>query len=847
MEKSDDKFIDLIISLGIGNNTSKLISTLISNGGQATGIGDDGQIIRYDFTSYISNLGDYNLDKSDPSKYTSLLNSFFNLLPESDRRQAGFPDDIYTYIQESNPPATEDRVQKLNDFIFNNKDKDGFKNVLNSLKNVTDNIGVVRSAVSKTISYNEKLDSKLTNGDAGQTVTTAPCPNIDMSKSPYEIYRRAYEEWIRDWKYSDGFNPEKFPNPAVLLEKIANDPKYFTDSQEKDSWINRIREDIVAYGAASMGRGGFDPDLFNRGDRLPAGSVVNIDFGGSGGTLGTRDQIQMDINSLKENAYPDDPILNVNNYKDYVEYKTNILSPPSDVYSLLNGYVNSSGKPLATDGKPIDYDFPGIDPNPKTRTPMLAPQEIRDLRLKIALKILEPDLAEFSSELETFKQSVKEQASAKSEGKEPNVLYKIKKKATLAFIASATLLESYKYGNVASDIINYTVRGLVAPDIAELLWKNHNLSALAGYAEAVLTLYKVIANLSNGKVGDAIRDAGVGVVAGVLEFAPGILGLSAAAGGAAAGPVGLALTVMTVYIDTVAKPLARQKNSRLLDSVLDLERMWIEKNCCIRIHPGLYRKTKGQVLVPVVTTNDPNSIDGIEIPAGTTYRRGLNPNTKTKLPCVQNNTVTYPESIKSIWKKSRIVDPLAKPSGQNIIEPPPVNLEKCDKPASVNGVQSSNPDFSVIDAVPYWDKSREEGHQDTILSFNMSYLQNEFNSRMESAYCRDGLIPAGGSNGELDDSYVRGDRLPLDTGDKFVKVWIQKISNFRPGSATPLKPERKDEWITYWDIYGGDENSGGDVSDRIKRRGTSYGGGRGGRVGKKPWEGEDIGDTTRPV
>lgn len=750
-----------------------------------------------------------------------------NLFSEDVKKQLGFPSDLLSYMKNGN---NQELVR--NRVLFLPKTSPLIKQMQNeqaSRGRTTISVISAGKAASIASSYYQELDRLLLNKDALQTITVSPCPQLSMANSPYEIYKKAYEQYLVKG------GPE--PDPVQVLSNFTS-TEQFDDISEKAEVASHVL-DIQKYWRESLGQAGYDPDLFKRGERLASGTSVALKLGTVGGSYGK------DLDVIKESQ--DKGYSTVADYKDD---QIELFTPPNELYTLLNLVTNDEGKPLATDGKEIDYDFPGIDEYTSgKRKPMILPESERIERIKSFLKKIEPDLKQFPSEFELVKKSLQENIELQKQGKSGNVLYKMKPKVLSAFFAGVLALEAFKLGKIESIVQTAIADNKIPPSFSDLYHEMHNLSAIVGYAEMVLNSYKVVTGISNGKVGDPLRDLGLGVIGFLAEFYPSVIGLDVVlpslVRAGAGGWVGILLTLTTTFIDFVAKPFAKKKNSKILDSILDLERMWIEKNCCIRLHPNLYRKTKGQALIPLMTSDDPNSIDGVTIPAGSTYGTGFEPNTVPVLPCVQGQKINAPKQIGTVRRSSSTLEKLT-PIDQKIAEPigsEKTDSEKCEKPVKLKGAKTKNPnDLSLNDTIPSWGKSREDDYQNTVFSYNINYIQNEYNSRLQSAYCRSGIIQPGGSNGEIDPSYERGDNLPLYT------VFFRKI--FRAGVATPLNPIRADktEWVAYWDnAHNQDENRGGDISDRIKRRGSNYGGGRGGKVGKKPWETEDLGDLPEKV
>lgn len=781
----------------------------------------------------------------------SILNQVFGSGPLFENLPEDFKKNVYSASKNTpsggfdisyyvNQPGLSQYDKNSRDLIAANatiqseKSNQNTAKISRSIRYTVAGIPKVDQAVKLSKEYQEQLNRKLENGDALQTITVAPCPGIDMEKSPYEVFRRAYEAWITRTGPKDPYTGVQNP-PTIdeLTSGMLDDREYVDWKNQPGNEYYNVGRDISAYFNEKTGQG-LDPDLFVRGERLAEGTPITLDLGTFGGTYSTENGSKnpKDIEKEANNK-------GIKTLAEYVEDKINFFNPPSEIYHLLNGVTDESGHALDENGKPLDYDYPGIDP--ASRKPQELTPEEKELRFKIALKKLEPDLIEFMSEFNAWKE---ESEKLKETGEHAyNFLKKLKPGVLAAFFTGATIIELHKWDKITQTIVSLNNAGKPVPSLGWLYHHiGHDLSQMVGYAEAILGIFKFITNVSNGKTGDTLRDAAVSIIAALGEWAPKLIGLEILGTIGAGGFVGLILTVITTYMDFVGVPQSKEKDDKLLNTVLDLERMWIEKKCCIRIHPQLYRKSKGQILIPIVTSDDPNSITGIALLAGDSYGVGWEPGTQQSMPCVQGGVTKSPKKVTATRRSSNMFK--STDASKNTLPPidvkvepinQPDNQNKCDEPTPVDGAKAGEPDkMSLNDAIPGWNKAREEDYQNTILTYNMNYLQNEYNRLMEGAYCRAGIIPESENNGYIDPSYKRGNRLPLDTGGR---VRLRKSELVEPlgrlrGNVTV--------WEEYWTEKYKTENTA--AADRIRRRGIDYGGGRGGRGGKKPSDGEDLGD-----
>lgn len=759
----------------------------------------------------------------------SMINTIFT---DKMKEVMGLPPDIVSYVFDRSVSDAESRIRRekfnyaANYFAGNNNVgggpgyTDSMKNTFKTLVHTYVGVPKVSEAVELSNEYNENFSSKLKSGDAATTITIKLCPGIDTSKSPFEIYKKAYEDNIR----KNG----PVPDPTQVLSDFINNPEYFSDKKsgntpsEKESTLSKIRQNMTAWLAEKSGTGGYDPDLFVRGSRLDGGTPIGLDFGTVNGRYGKTEDVLEDAKKI-----------GAKNLAEYVEEKINFSKPPNEIYTLMNSVVGEDGHPLAMDGNPLDYNYYGIDPTPgiDNRRPMELSQDEKDLRLKIALKKLEPDLAEFGSEFEKMK-----------EAHSKNIFYKMKPTVLKSFFTAVAITETWKAGKVWAETFKQMRQGLPVPDFGTLYHQiGHDLAQFVGYAEVVLGIYKIITGISNGKYGDATRDAGFGVIGAIAEWTPSTIGLGFLEAAGAGGLVGIFLTVLSVYMDYVMSPIAKKKNDKLLDSVLDLERLWIEKECCVRIHPSLYRKSNGQILIPIMTSIDPNSITGIDIPVGDSYERGWEMDGPEQLPCQQGSNINTPKRATVRRTSSKF---MADPNvgGKTGLSGIP-QTDKCKTPPKLEGSKTTTPDkLSLNDAIPYWNNQREIDYQDSMYAYNMEYVQREYQHKIDAAYCRSGIIQAGGSGaGYLDPAYDRGERIPVNFGDKFIPIYIS-----RETLSNPVRPGRKttEEWGGYW------EREYGDSSGTDNSRGRGYGpviprGGGGGGGPTKEDTGEETGGLIR--
>lgn len=653
-------------------------------------------------------------------------------------------------------------------------------------------------AFKKSEQYYSEIDKKMKAGDAVQTHTVSRCPGVDMSESPYEIAKKA---WLEKINGGATFTMNLTPLDLAMQSLLGDDSR---------DYMRKLTQDFNEY----MTAGYLDPDLFKRNEPLQSGTPVSLDLGTENGTYGSTQKIIDDLDKANLAAGGLGPTRKYNSINEYLDSKISMFNPPPEIFYLLNNVLDDEERPISTDGKPLDYDFTGIDPDPNSRKPELLTENEKN------------EIAYFMSKSSTnaIKELSSEYIKLKDSQAKKDFLYKMKPTVLTAALAGIAGLEVYKLSNVISELRALESIG-ASPDFKDVFHKTAHTQALyQGWIEVVLNLYKVATGLSNGKYGDTVRDALFGTIGGIFEFGPSSPVLKNAlkalfpnlieAG--AGGYVGIALTLFSTIIDYGVRPLVKKSNEKMINDLLDAERMWLEKKCCQRFHPSLYRNTRGQALIPVVADTAANSINGIKIPIGSNPKRGYNPEFLNSKPC-QPPQINEKQEYNGLYRQSSSLR--TEPGQGNIIlgEPKVVpfntndkSTNKCNKPAQLRGIEvSPTSNLLLHEAIPAWSKQTEKDYQSGIFSYNLNYVVNSYLGKIREADCRIGKLTnddGTGGGGSID--YQNGGKIPLDSGGDTTLGSVgygRRIVYYRERLDTPIasNPDIKYEtWVSFWDSAG---------------------------------------------
>jgi hypothetical protein len=649
--------------------------------------------------------------------------------------------------------------------------------------------------------YYSEVDEKMKAGDAVQTHTVSRCPGVDMSGSPYEIAKRS---WLAIINGGSSLTLNLTPVYTAVKPLLGKDT---------DSYINKLTQDFNEY----MSAGFLDPDLFKRDEPLASGTPVVLDLGTENGTYGEYQKTIDELDKANYMAGGLDPTRKYNSLSEYLNSKISMFNPPAEIFYLLNNTLDEEEKPLATDGKPLDYDFIGIDPDPNSRKPaLLSPQEKKEI-------------SEFMSKLsiESLNNFNDEYSKLKDEHAKKNFLYKMKPVVLTNVLVAIGAMEIEKWGKVLSKLENIRSTGVI-PDFNTFTKAfhdtTHSISVVQGWLEGVLNVYKLVTNITNGKYGDAVRDGLFGAIGAVTEFGLGNETIKNAVKAlfpnlvemGATGYIGIGLTLFSTLIDYGIRPLVKKKNEKMINDLLDAERMWLEKECCQKFHPELYRKTRGQALIPVVADTAANSIDGVKIPIGPSPKRGYDPDFLNSKPC-QPPRINEKQEYIGLYRQSSSLR--TEPGQGNVIlgapkmipfNPNDKSTNKCNKPAQLRGIEvSPTSNLLLHEAIPAWSKQTEKDYQSGIFSYNLNYVVNSYLGKIREADCRIGKLTnddGTGGGGSID--YQNGGKIPLDSGGDTTLGSVgygRRIVYYRERLDTPIasNPDVKYEtWVSFWDGSG---------------------------------------------
>jgi hypothetical protein len=647
-------------------------------------------------------------------------------------------------------------------------------------------------AFEKANEYYSEIDEKMKSGDAVQTHTVSRCPGVDMSESPYEIAKRAWSEKING---GATFTMNLTPLDLAMQSLLGDDSR---------DYMRKLTQDFNEY----MTAGYLDPDLFKRNEPLQSGTPVSLDLGTENGTYGSTQKIIDDLDKANLASGGLGPTRKYNSINEYLDSKISMFNPPPEIFYLLNNVLDDEENPISTDGKPLDYDFTGIDPDPSSRKPELLTENEKN------------EIAYFMSKSSTnaIKELGSEYIKLKDSQAKKNFLYKMKPAVLTTALAGIAGLEVYKLSNVINQLQKLESMGRSVNFNDVFHTYSHSEALSQGWIEVVLNLYKVVTGLSNGKYGDTVRDALFGTIGGIFEFGPSSEVLKNAlkslfpnlieAG--AGGYIGIALTLFSTIIDYGIRPLVKKSNEKMINDLLDAERMWLEKKCCQRFHPSLYRNTRGQALIPVVADTAANSINGIKIPIGPNPKRGYQPDFLNSKPC-QPPQINEKQEYNGLYRQSSSL--ITEPGQGSIIlgepkvipfKPEDKSSNKCNKPVELKGIGiSPTSNLLLHEAIPAWSKQTEKDYQSGIFSYNLNYTVNSYLGKIREADCRVGkLTNNDGSGGGGSADYQGGKPIPLDYSS-YGKTRL--VYYLRKKGDTPLrdfKDIKREMWITYWEGSG---------------------------------------------
>ena len=575
--------------------------------------------------------------------------------------------------------------------------------------------------------YFTKLNEGLESGDIVYMTHSRPCDKFDISKSPYERFKKIWEE-------SKG-------NLGLLIDGGGN-LKADISFLPADT---RERARVFLVGSARPPNT-WESGIFDR-QQLQDGTQIPVDLGTINGSYANNEEYQKATNFSQKRQVANASL-------------TPIFSP-SLVIDVLENATDADLNPIDSSGK-ITKD----ENNVKKLSP-----EYQSLIVQYLLDFKMQDVENFIKEYEEFKKLSTE------EKKKRGGVFQFSNKQKLVINVMAVLagLELAK----------------LPPEFIGDHHTTHSIAKSQGYVEIIANMYKSIYYFTQGKPDKAFNQLAIGGISAFSEFGwptlaeeaiesvfPGMMGRFAGMG----GYVGLFISGIQFYNEFIAKPKYSIKEFALKNELLDLERRLIENECCTTIHPDLYRKTGGQM--SILLTDDEY------IPVGREYNRtvqgqgeSLNSipleNGKTSVqsgPCDSNGQIPVGTQKRYIKFKSAFDVMSLEPPGQLPTAPvyivdPREDKDPCKKkerreserkkaievkPSDQEGGDIGSLDYqkdTTTSSPTFWSERQEQMAQLASQQYNMQYISDVYQFKIDAAKCKTGEIynPSGPGGGGIPD------------------------------------------------------------------------------------------------
>ena len=642
----------------------------------------------------------------------------------------------------------ENSLSKIFNFNESSQDFSGNKTKEN-FESLQFHIGAsLRSKRVETISYNyfEKLNSGLASGDIIYVTNSRPCPKFDISKSPYERVKKIWE----NLKDNVGVFQTSDTNQTLAFQ-VKSDLSFLPEDTQ-----NLVRDFLISgYNLELKNAGEFERTIYENGLQVP------IDTGTSQGSYSKQPSVTLALNE-----------------KERLEAANELFQPyslPPEIYQLfeksLDGSKNITPEYATTI---LDYFFQN---NKST-------------------------IEEFTKEYEKFKQLKPEEQKKQIQSGGFFENFSFKKGFVIGIMSILSVMEIAKLKDVLKS--GQGLEGHTA----------HTIAKYQGYLEIFANFIKTIYYYSNGKPLEGTKQFGIGIISALAEFGFPTAGIQLVSKafptfaealsflfgrglGTAGGYVGLAISTLQFTHEFIVKPAQIRsiisQYQPMIDRLLDLERQMIEKECCVKIHPVLYRKTKGQLLVNM----SPDSF----IPFEAEYRRtvrgeGESLNSvedvvagpRQSSPCESNGQIpigTTKRYIKVLSAQeqqflgklpSNVAGPPTEPI--YIVDPRP-NEDPCQKKEIVVRPSSGDTNTTIeqeggdigdtsqsgLDKTsgktPNWSELEEKNLANAIVQYNSDYVSDVYKFKIDTSKCKTGEIPTtspgGGGAPDRDGFYAVGE------------------------------------------------------------------------------------------
>jgi hypothetical protein len=639
--------------------------------------------------------------------------------------------------------------------------------------------------------YFTKVNQGLDRGDVAMMTNTRPCNKYNMSKSPYERFRKIWED-----SRGNLVNIINLPNGDLKVDLSFLPPG--TRERATELLRSSLTPSPVTVGDSITWQSG----LFDR-DILPDGATVPVDLGTENGSYLTNPS--------------QDPPKTVGE----VNERFNTLTFPREVFNLLENAADENGR-LTDDENPKKID-----------------ESYKDLVFQYTADELIANVELFVTEYEKFKNLTPPE-------QERSILSEAKDVFSISYMSLLSILEIKKLD--AGGVLTHS---------------GHTYAMYQGYVEAAASLLKTIYYIYKGKYRKAAEQGATGITSAFAEFILPKIGkevIGKIIGEQAAsrllsygGYLGLILSTFQFYHDLVTVPTRKIREFNLINELLDLERREIEKECCTKIHPNLYRKTKGQFSVQIIG-------DGF-IPVGENYNRSVqgsrdttnsvsselvNPDKNTTDPCINGNPPkkttrkyikvrSYMDKLLDDTLPENVYGPREK---RTYITDPREETDPCNKKSSriIEVRPDNNEDIGQIQYIEdqtselatFWSTKQEEILEDATVQYNTSYCEDIYKHLIDSAKCRTGENPDSVTTtptGTADrDGFfpLRDDLFGLSGG-----VYRVSIGTIDGGSSMAQTMDSSTatgrDWISIWDRAVNILSRGGGGNGTGLRGITSFG------------------------
>jgi hypothetical protein len=667
-----------------------------------------------------------------------------------------------------------------------------------------------RSSFAKATisSYTDRLSDGLASSDIVYMTNSTPCDKFNRSNSPYERVKKLWE--------SGEFKQEIDKWNTLATEGVLD----LGISTKLDFLPKGTRQRVAsmfkyAYEAGVTNQGEFSREIYNNGKQIP------IDKGSLNGSYSRNPSVSLAINEAEKIKAINDSF--------------NVFEMPTSYFNLLQDTDDLSKK---------------LDP------------EYASLILEYYLTNAEEAIKQIGEEYQRFKNlSTDEQTRQLENG---GIFSKeAKKYITIIYSSALGVLEAYKLTEI----------GALGKGFTEGLGSHtpHNVAMIQGVIEILAGLYKTIYYIDHKDYTYARKQAGYTIISALAEFAPtktlevvaSILGRTGLTGaerlltqflagygglGVYGGYVGLGITAIQLSQEFIIKPINKSKLIELfpnvLDELLDLERRQIEKDCCTKIHPGLYRNSKGQVSILMTP-------EGF-IPFEREYRRtvrgegeslnkidDVTAGPRQPGPCETNgqipvtNSTRYLKILSSQDREFLGLPPrgfAGPPSSPVYIVDPRKSKDPCKdaiivRPESGTGTtppSGEGNDFGDVGTeyikdrttgyTPFWSPDQERNLQDATTQYNTAYSTDVFKFKIDAAKCKTGEIssvtPTGGGAPDRDGFSPLAGESGMPGGFHRVGVTriieisvIEDTSSSATTDSSAMNGDGGRRWTAMWEGY----------------------------------------------